>query len=219
MARISFEISYQPKTAKDYSGCYGISGRGIARWGTFMAVGIAWGNYYAFTHLYSAIPAVFSTLIGKSLEDGKAMNGYWKTVWQGATGSFFSGEPGIPTISPPEEEDEDGSKHFIRGKWTVTMVGQYDTKIEISLDILQKKFNGFHGHAPTCSNEIVLGSIYGNMASFSFLWLGGGDVTIVTAIVEMKNYNELKGRVLFADENTEVFECGTVTLIRATANK
>jgi hypothetical protein len=209
MMNYSFQILYDSiHTTSEHCMCKSVWGKGQARWGRFIVMGCGWGGYFAFTHVYSAI---FSNLIGKLIDtEGKTMNGYWKTAWQGATGSFFSGRGTLSIVHPETGKAFDPQYRNILGNWNISMNGENGFKIDSKLKVMETSFRGFCAEIvwEHQTSQTTLGNMYGKMLSFTFLW---PDFTrIVTAIGELTdNDTSIVGRVFICGSECSKPECGS----------
>jgi len=174
---------------------HAVFGLGNARWGNFSVMGLSWGPYYSFTHIYSAI---FSNLIGKLdiVNLGSSMNGYWKTAWQGATGTFLSSENGASIDHAEKMPAKNSNGERLLGTWKVAVTCEQFSELT-QMNIFESKYCGFCAEISWrgTSNQKVLGNIYGNIVSFSCLWPDFSNVlTVLCQVIE--NGFKMEGRVL-----------------------
>jgi len=210
LTNYAFQIVYRTMRSNlDHFACNGVLGKGQARWGYFAVLGCGWGNFYSFTHIYSSVPAIFSNLIGKVVDkEGKVMNGYWKTAWQGATGSFFSGKDGASVERPPTANASSLEDTSIIGKWELSIIGDEGSTISSKMKLVEVSHNGYYAEITwkEKATQMALGNIYGRMVSFTFLWPDFSN--IVTAVAELQEGNKtMRGRALLCDGNFSTPQC------------
>jgi len=172
-----------------------IWGLGHSNWGNFSVLGLSWGPYYSFTHVYSAI---FSNLIGKlnisNLEN--SMNGYWKTAWQGATGSFISGKDQKSIDRADKVLSSNSNGERLLGTWDIAVKGN-EFSFSSQMYIFESQFAGISAEISWkgISSQTVLGNIYGNVLSFSCLWPDFSNV--LTALCQvLENGTKMEGKIM-----------------------
>jgi hypothetical protein len=216
-----FDIDYRSMDHAIDHPSGGLLGEGKGKWGNFTFVGLRWGQFYSFTHIYAGLfytwsndlplSPVFSTLIGKvNIEDPhKPMVGYWKTAWQGSSGTFTSiqvSKPPCTRIAKATEENPKGDR--LLGTWNIEIILEASNvvmrtfmsvnDVQYNGLIAEMKWNPYGSGMMDFVTSMVLGSLYGDMLSLSFLWPDFNSVgTAVCQVIEKDSELRMEGRIIF----------------------